>query len=281
MLAPCRARLADAERGRSSAPWRVRRPPTIPAPDYAVGPSRAWGTLRPGQAGRTKPHGVSSAPSRCRPDFAGPQQLRRRCCWHKAGTPTRRRQLCARAELTPRTVRHLCRGRRDAAQGQSRARRRRGARREPRGRGCCPADDLLGPGGLEAIADRSDAARRAGIRRRCATSGARAGAHLDVRAALLDRARQASGRRTTALLDFACALARQCFINEYVYALGEDERLDAERLQAELADALAQGRDVAPLSLAVAGELRSAVGDLPHAPALLDTRLAGRRGCGC
>jgi SAM-dependent methyltransferase len=47
-------------------------------------------------------------------------------------------------------------------------------------------------------------------------------------------------------LDFACALARQCFINEYVFAEDDDE----VRRAAELHDAVAASTDVSPLRLA-------------------------------
>lgn len=41
-----------------------------------------------------------------------------------------------------------------------------------------------------------------------------------------------------------CALARQCFINEYVYATDQDELADAARLRAGLAEAMAGGADI-------------------------------------
>jgi tetratricopeptide (TPR) repeat protein/SAM-dependent methyltransferase len=47
-------------------------------------------------------------------------------------------------------------------------------------------------------------------------------------------------------LDFACALARQCFINEYVFAKDDDE---VQRVTG-LRDAVAAGTDVPPLHLA-------------------------------
>src|SRR5260370_559325 len=42
-------------------------------------------------------------------------------------------------------------------------------------------------------------------------------------------------------LGFYCALARQCFINEYVFACGEDELAQAQELRERLAAALASG----------------------------------------
>jgi Tfp pilus assembly protein PilF/SAM-dependent methyltransferase len=52
------------------------------------------------------------------------------------------------------------------------------------------------------------------------------------------------------LLDTACALARQCFINEYVYAAGDDEEARARRLRDRLGDALTTGAAVPTLWVA-------------------------------
>jgi tetratricopeptide (TPR) repeat protein/2-polyprenyl-3-methyl-5-hydroxy-6-metoxy-1,4-benzoquinol methylase len=49
------------------------------------------------------------------------------------------------------------------------------------------------------------------------------------------------------LLRFYCALARQCFVNEYVFFCGADEASDAQRLRDSLAQALASGAPVSPL----------------------------------
>jgi tetratricopeptide (TPR) repeat protein len=69
-------------------------------------------------------------------------------------------------------------------------------------------------------------------------------------------------------LRFGCALARQCFINEYVFALAADESEQALALRQRLVDALAAGGDVPPLWLAaVAGYFPLAA--LPHFEALL------------
>src|ERR1044072_1717170 len=51
-------------------------------------------------------------------------------------------------------------------------------------------------------------------------------------------------------LDFACALARQCFINEYVYAVGEDESAHARSLRASVIAATGIGTAVAPAQIA-------------------------------
>lgn len=52
-----------------------------------------------------------------------------------------------------------------------------------------------------------------------------------------------------AALDFFCALARQCFINEYVFAETDVERSVVARLQDELATALRSNGPVDPLKL--------------------------------
>src|SRR5262249_56878906 len=55
------------------------------------------------------------------------------------------------------------------------------------------------------------------------------------------------------LLAFHCALARQCFVNEYVYAIEDKEAGEAERLRQLLEQALAAQCEVPPLWLAAAG----------------------------
>ena len=49
------------------------------------------------------------------------------------------------------------------------------------------------------------------------------------------------------VLGFYCALARQCFINEYVFACGDDELAQAEALRDRLAAALASGAAIPAL----------------------------------
>jgi SAM-dependent methyltransferase/tetratricopeptide (TPR) repeat protein len=53
------------------------------------------------------------------------------------------------------------------------------------------------------------------------------------------------------IVAFACALARQCFINEYVYAQAEAESGLASALRDRLLQDLASGAAITPLSLAV------------------------------
>ena len=72
-----------------------------------------------------------------------------------------------------------------------------------------------------------------------------------------------------ALLQFACALARQCFINGYVFALTEAESEQAKRLQAALEQALQTGERCSPPWPAVVGSYVP-LNVLPKAEALLD-----------
>ena len=72
-----------------------------------------------------------------------------------------------------------------------------------------------------------------------------------------------------ATIAFVSAMARQCFINEYVFATTPDEDARVERLKVSIGDALAAGASVPPLwtaSLAMYQPLHA----LPNAEALLD-----------
>jgi SAM-dependent methyltransferase len=53
------------------------------------------------------------------------------------------------------------------------------------------------------------------------------------------------------VLGFACAVAKQCFINEYVFASTPDEDAQVERLKHALGDALASGGSAVGVQLAV------------------------------
>jgi 2-polyprenyl-3-methyl-5-hydroxy-6-metoxy-1,4-benzoquinol methylase/tetratricopeptide (TPR) repeat protein len=52
-------------------------------------------------------------------------------------------------------------------------------------------------------------------------------------------------------LEFFCALARQCFINEYVFALLDREREDLKKIYDRLVDAIQSRAPVSPLTLVV------------------------------
>ncbi len=92
-----------------------------------------------------------------------------------------------------------------------------------------------------------------------------------VRWALLKSATHASaevGADESGLI-FCCALARQCFINEYVFATTPEELEELERLKQSLMAALAGKSAPPPLWLAAAGSYE-ALSALPNAEALLD-----------
>jgi 2-polyprenyl-3-methyl-5-hydroxy-6-metoxy-1,4-benzoquinol methylase/Flp pilus assembly protein TadD len=73
------------------------------------------------------------------------------------------------------------------------------------------------------------------------------------RSALLDAATAASATDDAGdvMLTFACTLARQCFINEYVFACAPDEQTQVAALRDQMAAALRSGDPVAVLPLAV------------------------------
>jgi 2-polyprenyl-3-methyl-5-hydroxy-6-metoxy-1,4-benzoquinol methylase len=52
-------------------------------------------------------------------------------------------------------------------------------------------------------------------------------------------------------LEFYCALAQQCFLNEYVFALGDIERTQVRQFENRVVAALAAGAEIAPLDLIV------------------------------
>jgi 2-polyprenyl-3-methyl-5-hydroxy-6-metoxy-1,4-benzoquinol methylase len=62
---------------------------------------------------------------------------------------------------------------------------------------------------------------------------------------------------TPSTLVFCCALAKQCFINEYIFATTPDEDSKVERLGIILAEALKSGAVIAPLSLVILAMYRS------------------------
>jgi len=68
---------------------------------------------------------------------------------------------------------------------------------------------------------------------------------------------------------FACAMARQCFINEYVFAQSADETEQAGRLRDELSAALEQGEGIDPVLIGVAAAYFPLL-SVPLAPRLLE-----------
>jgi 2-polyprenyl-3-methyl-5-hydroxy-6-metoxy-1,4-benzoquinol methylase len=69
-------------------------------------------------------------------------------------------------------------------------------------------------------------------------------------------------------LRFFCALAQQCFINEYVFSWTDEEKLQAERLRARLVEALATGASL-PETWLVAVAAYFPLASLPQADLLL------------
>jgi 2-polyprenyl-3-methyl-5-hydroxy-6-metoxy-1,4-benzoquinol methylase/TPR repeat protein len=70
-----------------------------------------------------------------------------------------------------------------------------------------------------------------------------------VRAMLLDAAVNATGDVSEGMIAFSCALARQCFINEYVFDVAGAEQQALTKLRATVADALALGKPVLAIHL--------------------------------
>jgi len=107
------------------------------------------------------------------------------------------------------------------------------------------ADQLLGGAGLRAICEdpmllsllQSVPARKTELEL----------VLTSLRAALLNEAGDAPD---DGVLAFCCAMAKQCFINEYVFAVTADEDAQVDRLKAMLGDAIAAGAVIAPMRLA-------------------------------
>lgn len=70
-----------------------------------------------------------------------------------------------------------------------------------------------------------------------------------LRASVLRFAQRDESDVDAAILAFCASLARQCFINEYVFAVSDDERMLLEQLQASVTEALSRGAVVAPMRL--------------------------------
>ena len=90
------------------------------------------------------------------------------------------------------------------------------------------------------------------------------------RCALLKSATgQSAGAADEDDVKFRCAMARQCFINEYVFALTAEELLAAEQLRDSLAVALAAKSPVQPHALAAVASY-FAINTIPDSSSLLD-----------
>src|SRR5579862_5676476 len=69
-------------------------------------------------------------------------------------------------------------------------------------------------------------------------------------------------------LAFFCALAQQCFLNDYVFALGDIEQAELLQVRDRIVAALAAGAEIAPLDLIVTASY-SPLHKLPGASSLL------------
>jgi 2-polyprenyl-3-methyl-5-hydroxy-6-metoxy-1,4-benzoquinol methylase len=69
-------------------------------------------------------------------------------------------------------------------------------------------------------------------------------------------------------LAFFCALAQQCFLNEYIFALGDIEQTQVRQVEDRVVAALAAGAEIAPLDLIVTASYLP-LQRLPGAPSLL------------
>jgi tetratricopeptide (TPR) repeat protein/SAM-dependent methyltransferase len=137
-----------------------------------------------------------------------------------------------------------------------------------------PADELLGPSGLAAIC-------RHRLLRCLMESAGIGDIELErlltaMRFSMLERASATdtsadSGKKESdeETVGFCCALARQCFLNEQVFACTDDEFAQAQRLRAFVVAALASGAAVPELRLAVVA-MYFPLHSLPGAEALLD-----------
>src|SRR5215831_15178661 len=81
----------------------------------------------------------------------------------------------------------------------------------------------------------------------------------------------AAPKASGAVLDFSCTLAKQCFINEYVFATTPEEDEQVDLLARAIERANAQGASIEPLQLAVLA-MYQALYTLPSAQALVDRR---------
>ncbi len=132
-----------------------------------------------------------------------------------------------------------------------------------------PAQDLFGPSGLVRIS--ADPLLRCLLESAPICDMALERFLTMARHAMLDAATGARthGAGEPSVLDFHCALARQCFINEYVFDLTDDETSRARSLRDDLAAALKAGTSI-PVLWPVAVAAYFPLHSLPLASRLLD-----------
>ena len=112
-------------------------------------------------------------------------------------------------------------------------------------------EELLGGGGFRALSDRTltfvlaSAPVRDAALEKLLTS---------IRYSVLQHAVHAESDKTDQdLLEFCCALARQCFLNEYVFDATADEEQAAERLKNDLGAAIEANAAIPPIWIAAVG----------------------------
>ena len=126
-------------------------------------------------------------------------------------------------------------------------------------------EQMLGAPGLAALAD--DAMLLAVLKGTTVRDVALERFLTSIRAAVL---KQAGGQPDDdPALEFLCALARQCFNNEYVFAESPEQTDLVERQRASLIEALDQGTAIAPSRLVALASYRP-LASLPDARRLLD-----------
>jgi 2-polyprenyl-3-methyl-5-hydroxy-6-metoxy-1,4-benzoquinol methylase/tetratricopeptide (TPR) repeat protein len=130
-----------------------------------------------------------------------------------------------------------------------------------------PPGELFGAHGLAAIAD--DAMLLAVLETTSVRDLALERFLTAVRAAVLERVAEAPDDADGRVLGFYCALARQCFNNEYVFAEGPDEVATLERQTNLLIGALDENAVVPPLQLAAVASYRP-LSSLPDPRRFLD-----------
>lgn len=89
-----------------------------------------------------------------------------------------------------------------------------------------------------------------------------------LRRALLQHVAAGGDSRDADGLEFFCALAQQCFLNEYVFACGDAEQAQLRQIQDRIASAVGTNADIAPLELIVVASYQ-ALHTLPFAAAVL------------
>jgi len=137
-----------------------------------------------------------------------------------------------------------------------------------------PEEELLGAQGLAAFAD--EALLRAVLESAPVCDIAMERFLTAARSCLLEAATREAGVQepSRALLGLHCALARQCFINEYVFACAEDELERATALRDRLAAVIETGEDI-PVAWLAAVASYFLLGSLPRAARLCDRAWPG------